>query len=243
MTIDKMTATDMVQASTKYNTMPEDQMTIQGHYSAVCYSVDGFVKWADEIENLVTTVGKNLTLDTILGNVAAGAVVMGLKGVGTAVVTDTQASHSTWLEVGLANAPTYSGNRPTPSFSAASAGSKTTSSAVSFSITGTGTAVAADTQASHASWLEVGGTNAPAYSGNRPTPSFSAASSGSKATSSAVSFSITSTGNVFGCFINIGGSATKDSTTGTLFSAGDFSSSKSVINGDTIAVTYTATLT
>jgi hypothetical protein len=108
---------------------------------------------------------------------------------------------------------------------------------------GTGTAVVGDTQASHASWLEVGGTNAPAYSGNRPTPSFSAASAGSKATSSAVSFSITSTGNVFGCFINIGGSATKDSTTGTLFSAGDFSSSKSVINGDTIAVTYTATLT
>ena len=187
MTIDKMTATDMVQASTKYNTMPEDTMSIQGHYSAVCYSVDGFVKWADDIENLVTTVGKNFTLDTTLGNVAGGAVVMGLKGVGTAVVTDTQASHSTWLEVGLANAPAYSGNRPTPSFSAASAGSKTTSSAVSFSITSTGT--------------------------------------------------------VAGCFINIGGSATKDSTTGTLFSAGDFSSTKAVVSGDTIAVTYTATLT
>jgi hypothetical protein len=187
MTIDKMTATDMVQASTKYNTMPEDTMSIQGHYTAVCYSVDGFVKWADNIENLVTTVGKNLTLDTILGNSAAGAVVMGLKGVGTANVADTQASHASWLEVGLANAPTYSGNRPTPSFSAASAGSKTTSSAVSFSITSTGT--------------------------------------------------------VAGCFINIGGSATIDSTTGTLFSAGDFSSSKAVVNGDTIAVTYTATLT
>jgi len=187
MTIDKMTATDMVQASTKYNTMPEDTMSIQGHYTAVCYSVDGFVKWSDDIENLVTTVGKNFTLDTTLGNVAGGAVVMGLKGTGTAVV--------------------------------------------------------ADTQASHASWLEVGGTNAPAYTGNRPTPTFSAAASGSKATSSAVSFSITSTGTVAGCFINIGGSATKDSTTGTLFSAGDFSSSKSVVNGDTIAVTYTATLT
>ena len=187
MTIDKMTATDMVQASTKYNTMPEDTMSIQGHYTAVCYSVDGFVKWSDDIDNLVTTVGKNLTLDTILGNSAAGAVVMGLKGVGTAAVTDTQASHPTWLEVGLANAPTYAGNRPTPSVSAASAGSKTTSSAVSFSITGTGT--------------------------------------------------------VAGCFINIGGSATKDSTTGTLFSAGDFSSSKAVVSGDTIAVTYTATLT
>ena len=187
MTIDKMTATDMVQATTKYNTMPEDSMSIHGSYHAVCYSADGFVKWEDEIENLVTTVGKNFTLDTTLGNVAGGAVVMGLKGTGTAVV--------------------------------------------------------ADTQASHASWNEVGGTNAPAYSGNRPTPSFSSASAGSKATSSAVSFSMTSTGTVAGCFINIGGSATKDSTTGTLFSAGDFSSSKSVVNGDTIAVTYTATLT
>jgi hypothetical protein len=187
MTIDKMTATDMVQASTKYNTMPEDTMSIHGTYHAVCYSQDGFVKWADDIENLVTTVGKNATLDTILGNVAAGAVVMGLKGTGTALVTDTQASHGTWLEVGLANQPTYSGNRPTPSFSTAAAGSKTTSSAVSFSITGTGT--------------------------------------------------------VAGCFINIGGSATIDNPTGTLFSAGDFSSSKAVVNGDTIAVTYTATLT
>ena len=187
MTIDKMTATDMVQASTKYNTMPEDSMSIHGHYTAVCYGADGQIKWQDGIENLVTTVGKNFTLDTTLGNTAGGAVVMGLKGTGTAAVTDTQASHPTWLEVGLANAPTYSGNRP--------------------------------------------------------TPSFSAASSGSKATSSAVSFSMTSTGTVAGCFINIGGSATKDSTTGTLFSAGDFSSTKAVVNGDTIAVTYTLTLT
>ena len=187
MSLDKITATDQVAAITKYNTTPSDEMAIHGTYHAVCYSIDGFIKWEEPIENLVTTVGKNLTLDTILGNSAAGAVVMGLKGVGTAAVTDTQASHPTWLEVGLANAPTYSGNRPTPSFSAASAGSKTTSSAVSFSITGTGT--------------------------------------------------------VAGCFINIGGSATKDSTTGTLFSAGDFSSSKAVVSGDTIAVTYTATLT
>lgn len=187
MTIDRITATDKVEAATKYNTMPSDTMGIGGHYTAVCYSVDGFIKWTDEIDNIVTTVGRNFTLDTAFGNTAGGAVVMGLKGTGTAVAADTQASHASWLEVGLANAPTYSGNRP--------------------------------------------------------TPSFSAASSGSKATSSAVSFAITSTGTVAGCFINIGGSATKDSTTGTLFSAGDFSSSKSVVSGDTIAVTYTATLT
>jgi hypothetical protein len=187
MSLDKITATDQVAAITKYNTTPADEMGISGTYHAVCYSADGQVKWEAPIENIVTTVGRNLTLDTILGNVAAGAVVMGLKGVGTAAASDTQASHPTWLEVGLANAPTYSGNRPTPSFATAAAGSKATSSAVSFSMTGTGT--------------------------------------------------------VAGCFINIGGSATKDSPTATLFSAGDFSSSKSVVNGDTIAVTYTLTLT
>ena len=187
MTNEKITANDLCEAATKYNVMPEDQMSIHGYYTAVCYDSEGNVKWTEPIINLVTTVGKNFTLDTTLGNVAGGAVVMGLKGTGTAVVADTQASHASWLEVGLANAPTYTGNRPTPSFSAASAGSK--------------------------------------------------------ATSSAVSFSMTSTGTVAGCFINIGGSATKDTTTGTLFSAGDFSSSKAVVNGDTIAVTYTATLT
>ena len=187
MTTDNIRATDVCEASTKYNTTPSDTMSIHGYYTAICYDAQGNVKWEEPIVNLVTTVGKNLTLDTILGNSAAGAVVMGLKGTGTANVADTQASHATWDEVGLANDPTYSGNRKTPSFSAASSGSKTTSAAVSFSITSTGT--------------------------------------------------------VAGCFINIGGSATIDNTTGTLFSAGDFASSKSVVNGDSIAVTYTATLT
>jgi len=184
---DKITATDKVEAATSYNTQPNDTMSIEGFYTAVCYDSNGNVKWEEDIHNVVCTVGKNATLDSILGNSAQGAVVMGLKGTGTALAADTMSSHSSWVEVGLANAPTYSGNRPTPSFSAASAGSK--------------------------------------------------------ATSSAVSFTITSTGTVAGCFINIGGSATKDTTTGILFSAGDFSSSKSVVNGDTIAVTYTATLT
>ena len=187
MSLDKITATDQVAAITKYNTTPSDEMGINGTYHAICYGADGQIKWEEPIENLVTTVGKNLTLNTILGNAAAGAVVMGLKGVGTAAASDTQASHPTWLEVGGVNLPTYSGNRPTPSFATASAGSKATSSAVSFSMTGTGV--------------------------------------------------------VAGCFINIGGSATKDNTDPTLFSAGDFSSSKSVVNGDTIAVTYTLTLT
>lgn len=113
--------------------------SIIGHYVVDCYSADGQLKWTDTIENLVTTVGKNLTMDTVLGNTAAGAVVMGLKGTGTTDVSDTQASHAGWLEVGLANAPTYTGNRKTPSFSAATGGAKSTSSAVSFAITSSGT--------------------------------------------------------------------------------------------------------
>lgn len=163
-----------------------ESLKLKGTYHVECYGPDGQLKWKDVVHNLVTTVGKNLALDSILGNSAAGAVVMGLKGAGSAAAGDTQASHAGWLEVGLANAPTYTGNRQTPSFSAASAGSK--------------------------------------------------------ATSAAVSFAITSSGTVAGCFINIGGSATKDNTTGTLFSAGDFSGgSKTVANLDTINVTYTLT--
>jgi hypothetical protein len=88
--MDKITATDKVEAVTKYNTMPEDTMGIGGYYTAVCYSADGFVKWTDEIDNIVTTVGRNFTLDTTLGNTAGGAVVMGLKGTGTAVAADSE---------------------------------------------------------------------------------------------------------------------------------------------------------
>jgi hypothetical protein len=187
MSTDKLNTVDRMAAATKYNTTPEDAMAINGYYNVVCYDADGNVKWEEPIHNLVTTVGQNLTLDTILGNSAAGAVVMGLKGAGTAIAADTQASHGSWVEVGAANAPTYSGTRKTPSFSAASAGAK--------------------------------------------------------ATSSASSFAITSTGTVAGCFINVGGSSAIDNTTGTLLSAGDFSSSKAVVNGDSIAVTYTLTLT
>ena len=177
---------DSCSASVTRNAGKTEGYKTGGYYTVECHAADGSFKWKDDIHNLVTTVGLNLTCDTVLGNSAAGAIYMGLKGTGTASAADTQASHATWNEVGLANAPTYTGNRQTPTFSAASGGVKTTSSAVVFSMTSSGT--------------------------------------------------------VAGCFINIGGSATKDSTTGTLFSAGDFTAgSKIVTSGDTLSVSYTLT--
>ena len=164
-----------------------EKVEVDGYYTATCFDANGVEKWSDVIENLTTNVGRASLNDAYLGNTAAGAVVMGLKGTGTAAYADTQSSHAGWLEVGGTNAPTYSGTRKTPAFSASTAAN-------------------------------------PAV----------------KSTSAAVVFSMTGSGTVAGAFINVGGSATIDSTTGVLFSAGDFTAgSKTVTSGDTINVQYT----
>lgn len=100
-------------------------------------------KWADTAVNVVCTAGKNLALDTYLAGSAYTVVGPFMFLINTnasaAVAGDTMSSHPGWLEVGNANAPTYTSPRKTCAWSAASAGAKALSSAQSFAITSSGT--------------------------------------------------------------------------------------------------------
>lgn len=96
---------------------------------------------------------------------------------------------------------------------------------------------AADTLASHTGWTELAAGTA--YTGNRITMAFNAASSGSKS-STATSFPIIATNTVLGAFV----CTVATGTSGILYSAGSFTGgARSVVNTDTLNVTYTATLT
>lgn len=166
-----------------------------GVYTVTCEGdCGGTGGWTDTINNTVTTVGKNLALDTYLAGSSYTVT-------GPYMLLISSASYS----------------------------------AIS----------AADTMSSHSGWLEAGNANAPTYSGNRKTAAWSSASSGSKSLSAGLAFSITGTGTVKGCALvfGSGASATVDNTSGTLYSAGLFTGGdKALSNGDTLTVTYTASL-
>lgn len=111
-----------------------EQAHAEGHYVVECFGADGELKWTDSFDNLVTTIGKNFALDTVLsGSAYTAAWYVGLVSITsyTAVAAgDTSASHAGWTED-----QNYSqANRPSASFSAASGGSKSLSSAAVFSM-------------------------------------------------------------------------------------------------------------
>lgn len=165
----------------------EEFLNPKGVFHVTCVGADGKVKWSELCPNTVTTEGKNAMLDKFLGLAAAYAAMgMGL--------------HTT---VGNASS-TYA--TPSPQVES------------------------------------VVYSNA-----NRPTPSFSAASAGSKATSAAVAFNINGSATITGVFLALGaaGVTTKSDTAASaiLLSTGTFSGgSRAVVNGDTLNVTYSLAL-
>lgn len=104
------------------------------------------------------------------------------------------------------------------------------------------TPAAADTAASHAGWTEV----VPYSNATRPVCTFGTATTADPSvisnSASPAAFSINATATVGGAFLI--NNSTKSGTTGTLFSAADFSApgDRSVVSGDTLNVTYTFNL-
>ena len=101
---------------------------------------------------------------------------------------------------------------------------------------------AGDTMSSHAGWVEV-----TAYSqATRPAATFGAATTADPSvisnSASVAVFTINGTTTVGGAFLT--SNSTKSGTTGTLFSASDFTSpgDRSVVSGDTLNVLYSFSL-
>ena len=106
-----------------------------GKYMLECRDSSGNLKWAEQIDNLVTAAGKNDALDKYLaGSGYTAAWYLGLIGAtgyttGPAV-GDTAASHAGWAE----DANYSQASRPTAAWSVATAGSKALSSAAAFTM-------------------------------------------------------------------------------------------------------------
>ncbi len=72
---------------------------INQHYKVECRDKTGRLKWLEEFDNLVVTVGLNKYLDaTLKTGLASPAWYVGLKNTGAVVAGDTMASHAGWTE-------------------------------------------------------------------------------------------------------------------------------------------------
>ena len=110
-------------------------------------------------------------------------------------------------------------------------------------LTTAGTAVIADTMASHGTWTEIVHTSK--YDETvRQTLTLGAISGTTTSTcsntASKATFSMNATSTVAGAFV-VSNNATSSATAGTLYGVVDFGSTRSVISGDTLEVTVTLT--
>ena len=143
---DATSSNDAVHARSGTRDAVSDNTQAKGRFKFDCYRMINGVRelvWSEEIQNTVTTEGKNALLDKGLS--ASGytaAVYIGLISsvgyVSAPAVGDTMALHPNWKEAGTTNAPTFAA-RVAVTFAAASGGTKATSSSSNFTFTGAGT--------------------------------------------------------------------------------------------------------
>lgn len=133
---EKSRATDQVGVGLVAANNATESLIAHGWVRTECVR-DGKIIWVDEGPNLIVTTGRNKLLDeTLSGSGYTAAWYMGLidnAGFSAIAAADTMASHAGWAE----STAYDEGARPTISFAAASAGSKATSAAVVFTISGT----------------------------------------------------------------------------------------------------------
>lgn len=192
---------DSAVATLQANAADDQQMGIAGYYHVVCHDKDGNFKWEEKFPNLVTAVGKQLMLDTLLKGSAYTVVGPFL---GLTKVSLTPAAADTMTTLVTTNAAEFTNYTVS--------GSAVRGTAVFASATSSGT-----------------------------TPSNVTTS-----TASAITYTITGAGGtVYGCFLVTGAGAvsTQSSTAGTLYSEGNFTTSKVTTAGDTVSVTYSTTAT
>jgi len=160
-----------------------DGMKPHGRFHVECFDSEGNLRWAEDADNTVVTVGKNdMEAKYFSGSTYTAAFYVGLKAsVGGISLADTMAVHSGWTE-----STSYS-NSTRPAFTA--------------------------------------GTPSGGVVANTASPAV---------------YNINATTTIYGCFVTT--DSTKSGTTGTLFSVADFASSRAVLSGDTLSVTYQLTL-
>lgn len=153
----------------------------KGWFFVVCHDADGTELWREEFPNVVTTVGKNIMLQTLMTGSAysvTGPFIGLISSVSFSAVaaTDTMSSHPGWTESDSTHAPAYtvssSANRATAVFGTAASGSIAITNIV-FTMTGSGTVEGAFvTLGSGAvnTWENTGGTLYSAGTFGTPQP-------------------------------------------------------------------------